>query len=63
MDATLDISGLNEHSVKLLQEFTDFLREKAKKKECIQETERIEFDAWASDVKGKISREDIYDNV
>ncbi len=44
-DATLNISGLNEHSVKLIQEFAEFLREKARKKENIEGTEIIELDA------------------
>ncbi len=57
---TIDVKGLEEEETKLIQKLVDFLRQKKSfpKKE---EKEKIEFATFPSGVKGKLTREEIYD--
>ncbi len=57
---TIDVKGLEEEETKLIQKLVDFLREKRSvpKKE---EKETIEFAAFPLGVKGKLTREEMYD--
>ncbi len=59
---TIGVKGLEEEETKLIQKLVDFLRQKKSfpKKE---EKEKIEFATFPLGVKGKLSREEIYDHL
>ena len=62
MAETIDVHDLPEEEIKLLQEFIEFLREKAKvREEATVEKEEIIFAAWPLGVKGRLTRGEIYD--
>ena len=67
MAGVINISGLSTENIKLVQELVEFLREKARKtglketKDREAETEKIKFSTWQSNVKGKLTRKEIYD--
>ena len=59
---TIDLRDLPEEETKLVQEFVEFLREKAKargKKD--HKSEETVFATWPLGVKGKLTRREIYD--
>ncbi len=57
---TIDVKGLEEEETKLIQKLVDFLREKRSVPEK-EEKETIEFAAFPLGVKGKLTREEMYD--
>ena len=59
---TIDLRDLPEEETKLVQEFVEFLRKKAKargKKD--HKSEDTVFASWPLGVKGKLTRREIYD--
>jgi hypothetical protein len=62
MSQVIDVQGLPDEQVKLIEEFVRFLRVHAKKPltEPSREGE-ISFSEWPLGVKGKITRDEIYD--
>lgn len=67
MARTIDIHDLPEEEARLVQEFAEFLKERAKiRKEKTRETEGKDetvFATWPLGVKGKLTRRDIYDHL
>ena len=62
MTNTIDVHGLPDEEVKLIRDFIEFLREKTKRNEAkVKAEERITFVDWPLGVKGKLTREEIYD--
>ena len=62
MAEAIDVHDLPEEEIKLLQKFIEFLREKAKVRgKATAEREEIIFATWPLGVKGKLTREEIYD--
>jgi hypothetical protein len=62
MAEAIDVHDLPEEEMKLLQKFIEFLREKAKGRgKATAEREEIIFATWPLGVKGKLTREEIYD--
>ncbi|RZB36061.1 MAG: hypothetical protein SRB2_02566 [Desulfobacteraceae bacterium Eth-SRB2] len=53
--------GLPEEYIKLVQEFADFLRQKTLRP--VKGKEQIGFHVWPLGVKGKLTREEIYDHL
>jgi hypothetical protein len=59
---TIDLRDLPEEETKLVQEFVEFLRKKAKAREKKDhKSEKIVFATWPLGVKGKLTRSEIYD--
>jgi hypothetical protein len=64
MGDTIDVHGLPEEQVKLIRDFIEFLKGKAKKKEAKRsKKEQIAFADWPLKVKGTLIREEIYDHL
>lgn len=64
MDEAIDTVGLSEEQVQLIKEFVEFLRSRAQEMDRPEEEsmdENIIFATHPSDVKGKLTREEIYD--
>lgn len=63
MPDTLDVTGLNEQDVSLLEALVERLRENKRKKkpEKAEEKEDITLASWPLGVKGKLTRKEIYD--
>jgi hypothetical protein len=64
MAEVIDVRDLPEEEAELVREFVQFLRERAKRKnEARKRTtdEKIAFASWPLGVKGKLTREEIYD--
>ncbi len=58
----IDLTGLKDEDIKLIKEFVEFLKARAEKEERREvEAEEFEFHSWPLGVKGKITREEIYD--
>ena len=54
----IDIHDLKPEEMKLVEEFVEFLKNKQKKK---NKEEKVKFANWPLEVKGKLTREEIYD--
>ena len=62
MTDMIDIHGLPEEDVRFIRDFVEFLRQKTKKSEAkVKGKEEIPFADWPLGVKGKLTREEIYD--
>jgi hypothetical protein len=62
MRNTIDLRDLPEEETKLVQEFIEFLRKKAKAREKKdRKSEETVFATWPLGVKGKLRRTEIYD--
>jgi hypothetical protein len=61
MAYVIDIHDLTEEEAKLVREFVEFLRGKAKRGKKFTQKEEIAFGAWPLGVKGKLTRREIYD--
>ena len=62
MRNTIDLGGLPEEETKLVQEFVEFLRKKAKAKgKKGPKDEETVFATWPLGVKAKLTRREIYD--
>ena len=63
MPDTIDVSGLNEQDISLLEALVKRLQKKQthKKAEKIKEKEDINFASWPLGVKGRLTRKEIYD--
>jgi hypothetical protein len=61
MPDTINVSGLNEQDVSLLEALVKRLREKTAKKKVAKEKEDIAFASWPLGVKGRLTRKEIYD--
>ena len=63
MPDTLDVTGLNEQDVSLLDALVERLRENKRKKkpEKAEEKEDITLASWPLGVKGRLTRKEIYD--
>ncbi len=61
MAAVIDIHDLPEEEVKLVREFVNFLREKAKRGKKLAGKEAVAFGTWSLGVKAKLTRREIYD--
>lgn len=60
MITNLDVHDLPEEDVKFVQKIIDLFRTREKMKEEKVE-EKIDFAAWPLGVKGKLTRQEIYD--
>ena len=60
MTHMIDVQGLPDEHVKLIEEFVRFLKLHAKKTSTTPESD-ISFAEWPLGVKGKLTREEIYD--
>ena len=59
---TIDLRDLPEEETKLVQEFVEFLKKKAKAREKKDhKSEETIFATWPLGVKGKLTRREIYD--
>ncbi|RKY65487.1 MAG: hypothetical protein DRQ08_05695 [Candidatus Latescibacterota bacterium] len=63
MARTIDVEGLSEEQVKLVEEFVEFLKSKKKVHPAEESQEDVTFRSWPLGVKGKITREEIYDHL
>lgn len=63
MPDTIDVSGLNEQDISLLEALVKRLQKKQRKKkaEKVKEKEDITFASWPLGVKGRLTRKEIYD--
>lgn len=62
MSNTIDIQDLPAEEAKLVREFIEFLREKARMRgEATERKGEITFATWPLGVKGKLTRREIYD--
>ena len=62
MGEKIDVHGLLGEQVKLVEEFVQFLRQKAKKgKKEVKGKEEVPFASWPLEVKGQLKRSEIYD--
>jgi hypothetical protein len=62
MQDSIDLHGLDEQDVSLIEALVKRLREKArKKKEAQTEKEGLVFASWPLGVKGRLTRKEIYD--
>ena len=59
MADTIDVRGMADEDIRLLRKFAQFLREKSGKEQ--PEAENVKFGSWPLGVKGKLTREEIYD--
>ena len=55
------MEGYSEEQVKLVEELVEFLRNKRKLTPPKESQEDVTFRSWPLGVKGKITREEIYD--
>jgi hypothetical protein len=60
MTHMIDVQGLPDEHVRLIEEFVRFLKLHAKKAAAAPEGD-TKFAEWALGVKGKLTREEIYD--
>jgi len=66
MAAVIDVHDLPEEEARLVQDFVEFLREKARRKKPEaegKEAEEVVFTAHPSDVIGDLTRREIYDHL
>jgi len=62
MGEKIDVHGLLGEQVKLVEEFVQFLRQKAKRSEKeVKGKEEVTFASWPLEVKGQLKRSEIYD--
>jgi len=62
MGEKIDVHGLLGEQVKLVEEFVQFLRQKAKRREKeVKGKEEVTFASWPLEVKGQLKRSEIYD--
>ncbi|MBM4307605.1 MAG: hypothetical protein FJ123_12830 [Deltaproteobacteria bacterium] len=62
MRNTIDLRGLPKEETKLIREFVEFLRKKAKAREKRDhKSDATVFATWPLGVKGKLTRREIYD--
>jgi len=63
MSNMIDVHGLPEKDVQLVERLVERLRTKAKREKQAQKEEKQEiiFAAWTLGVKGNLAREEIYD--
>jgi len=61
MARTIKLEGLSEEQVKLVEEFVEFLKSRRKVHPVKERQEDVTFRSWPLGVKGKITREEIYD--
>ena len=59
----IDIRGLTDEDVRILQEFADFLRQKEKKAKAPNAREDITFGSWPLGIKDSLGRREIYDHL
>ncbi|MGB9622730.1 MAG: hypothetical protein ACPL07_02685 [Candidatus Bathyarchaeia archaeon] len=55
----LEVGDLNEEEIRIVKEFINLLR--ARRSEKARESEEIVFKTWPLRVKGRLTREEIYD--
>jgi len=63
MVESINVHGLAHEDIKFVEKIVNLLRDKAIQNEIKKGSKYIEFVAWPSDVKGKITREEIYDRL
>jgi hypothetical protein len=64
MTEKIDVRDLPEDQVRLVREFVEFLRQKAKRHPGREKTkEDISFAEWPLEVKGNLRRSEIYDHL
>jgi len=61
MTRTIDVEGLSEEQVKLVEEFVEFLKNRRKELFVKKGKEEVAFATHRSGVKGRITRDEIYD--
>jgi len=61
---TIDVKGLPEDQVRLLHDIAEFLKTRLRKQKSEGKgpTEKIELASWPLGVKGKLTREEIYED-
>lgn len=57
---TIDVHDLHIEEIRFIQTFADFLR-KASQKKIVKEKEETTFAVWPLNIKGKLTRKEIYD--
>jgi len=55
----LEVGDLTEEEVRIVKEFIDSIR--ARRAEKLRRSEEIKFKSWPLKVKGRLTREEIYD--
>jgi len=60
MARTIDVEGLSEEQVKLVEEFVEFLKNR-RRKVFEKGEEEVSFATHRSGVKGRLTRDEIYD--
>jgi hypothetical protein len=55
----LEVGDLTEEEVRIVKEFIDSIR--ARRVEKLRRSEEIKFKSWPLKVKGRLTREEIYD--
>ena len=64
MTEKIDVRDLPEDQVRLVREFVEFLRQKAKRHPGREkDKEDISFAEWPLEVKGNLRRSEIYDHL
>ncbi len=66
MEPAIDLRELPKNEVKLVQEFVEFLKQKARSKKARggkKRTKRVALAARRSDVIGSLTRREIYEDV
>jgi len=64
MPKTLDLNDLSEEDAKFVETLVSYLKERLRiKKATGERKEVIKFASWPLGVKGKLTREEIYDHL
>jgi len=61
MPDTININGLDEQDISLIEALVKRLRKKVRNKGGAKEKEDITFASWPLGVKGRLTRKEIYD--
>ena len=57
---SIDVHDLQDEDIKFVEKIVNLLRDKVIENEIKTGSEDIEFVTWPSDIKGKLSRDEIY---
>jgi transcriptional regulator GlxA family with amidase domain len=60
---TIDVRGLTDEDVRVLNELAEFLRRKAARRKAVIAKEDIPFGSWPLGAKGELTRREIYDHL
>jgi hypothetical protein len=60
---TIDVRGVGDEDLKVLNEFPDSLRRKSSRRTAAMAKEDTRFANWPPGVKGSLTRREIYDHL